>query len=166
MKKLSQRIFLILATALMVTSSLSTLAIFKAPVTQGGALADYQLSSTSLVQAGVDTPISNAPWALMVLAVVIAMVSLFTLLLTFYQNYELQKRSTLFNTIVTVGYLITYGGYFLYYQHALDAISSSLTWWGVAAPVVTLILLGMTLNSIRRTEAAVLREANSFRFRD
>lgn len=164
MKKISQRLFLILSAALMTGGALSTLATYKAPGADA-ILTDYFLGSTSLTD-GAGQTVSSMPWALMVLAVIVVAVSLFTLFLTAFQNYELQKRMTLFNLVLVVGYLITYIVFFLYYQHALEAVSSGLTWWGMAAPVVVLILQWMSFNAIRSTEAAVLKEATTFRLRD
>lgn len=142
--------------------SQSTLATFIAG--QDGRV--YDLTCWRLCDAVTDATVSGAPWALMVLAVVIVLASLFALFLVFYQNYALQKRVTIFNTLLVAGFLLTYGGFFIYYQNVLEAISGIPTWWAVAVPAVVLILQLMSFLAIRKKEAKVLAEAATFRLRD
>ncbi len=159
---MAQRLYLLLSAVLMAIVSQSTLATFIAG--QDGFC--YKLTCWRLLSVATDETVSGAPWALMVLAVIIVLASLFALFLAFYQNYALQKRTTIFNTLLVVGFLLVYGGYFIYYQSMLDAISSELTSWAVAVPVVVLILQLMSFFAIRKKEAKVLSEATTFRLRD
>ena len=101
-----------------------------------------------------------------VLAILVALLSLFALFLVFYQNYALQKRVTIYTMLVTVGFLLTYAGFYFYYKSQLNVITADVTWWAVAVPVVVLILLFMAFLAIRKKEASVIFEASSFRLRD
>ena len=157
---MAQKLYLLVSAVLMAVVSQSALAEF---VVQGDGLR-YSLSCLKLA-AGNET-LSYAPWALMALAVLIILCSLFTLFLVFYQNYALQKRMTIFTMLVILGFILTYGGFFFYYQSQLEAVASQITWWAVAVPVVVLILQFMAFLAIRKKEATVLFEASSVRLRD
>lgn len=157
---MAQRLYLLVSAILMAIVSQSTLAEF---VIQGDGVR-YSLTCLSLSADG--TALSYAPWALMVLSVLIVLCSLFTLFLVFYQNYALQKRMSIFTMLVVLGFILTCGGFFFYYQSRLEAVASQITWWAVAVPIVVLILQFMAFLAIRKKEAAVLFEASSFRLRD
>lgn len=157
---MAQRIYLLVSAVLMAIVSQSTLAGFWA---QGNG-AYYEL--TCLKLAAGEEVLSRAPWALMVLAILIVLLLLFTLFLVFYQNYALQKRMTIYTMLVTLGFMLTYGGYFFYYQHQLEAVATQVTWWAVAVPIVTLILQFLAFLAIRKKEASVMFDASSFRLRD
>lgn len=159
---MAQRLYLLLSAVLMAIVSQSTLATFIAG--QDGQ--PYELTCWKLYATATGETMSGAPWALMVLAIGIALVSLFGLFLVFYQNYALQKRVTIFNTLLVVGFLLTYAGFFFYYRGALEAVSGEPSWWAVAVPVVVLILQLMSFLAIRQKEAKVLAEATTFRLRD
>lgn len=161
MKNLFQRIYLFLSAVILVIVSQSSLVTF---ISRTDGL-PYSLDCMHLKSINNEI-MSSAPWAMMVLLIVIVAISLFTLLLTFFQNYELQKRLTIFNILVLVGFLVLYGIFYFYYKNKLDSIDSYIEWWVTAIPVVALILNIMTLNAIRSSEAAVLKEATSFRLRD
>lgn len=158
---MAQRIYLLVAAVLMAIVSQSTLATFYAR--QDGK--PYSLDCWNLESATGEV-LSGAPWALMVLAIIIVLVALFTLFLVFYQNYALQKRMTIFSILLVVGFLCTYGAFFFYYNHKLEAVSSEVTGWAIAAPVITLILFFMAFLAIRKKEADALADASSFRLRD
>ena len=159
---MAQRLYLLVSAVLMAIVSQSSLAHFL--VLDAGF--SYNLTCTKLVNSITGETVSGAPWALMVLAVLIILCSLFTLFLVFYQNYALQKRMTIFTMLVILGFIITYVGFFFYYQSQLEAVASQVTWWAVAVPIVVLILQFMAFLAIRKKEATVLFEASSFRLRD
>jgi len=154
-----QRIYLLLAAVLMGVVSQCTLATYMARVDA----VVYELGCWNLTDAAGQA-VSGAPWALMVLAVVVVLLSLFTLFLVFYQNYALQKRMTIFSMLVTLGFLVTFAGFYFYYGSQLEAVSSHLTIWSVV-PLVVMILQFMAFLSIRKKEADVLAEAANFRLR-
>lgn len=160
---MAQRLYLLVSAVLMIIVSQSTLATFVAR--ENGLV--YALDCTTLSSLAEGSEVlSRAPWALMVLAIVIVLLSFFALFLVFYQNYALQKRTVIFNILVTIGFMITYAAFFFYYKSMLEAISTVVTWWAIAVPVVVLILQFMSFLAIRKKEAAVLFDASSFRLRD
>lgn len=159
---MAQRLYLLLSAVLMAIVSQSTLATFIAG--QDGM--PYELTCWELCSAATGEAVSGGVWVLMVLAILITLVSLFALFLVFYQNYTLQKRVTIFNTLLVAGFLITYAGFFFYFRNALEAVSSEPSLWAVAVPAVVLILQLMSFLAIRKKEAKVLAEALNFRLRD
>lgn len=158
---MAQRLYLLVSAVLMAIVSQSRLAQF---VTRD--YVTYELTCWTLSERTTGEVVSNAPWALMVLAIGLSLLSLFTLFLVFYQNYALQKRLTIYNMLVTVGFLLTYAAFFFYYKSHLDVLLYDVTWWAIAVPVVVLILLFMAFLAIRKKEASVIFEASSFRLRD
>ena len=159
---MAQRLYLLVSAVLMAIVSQSSLAHFL--VLDAGF--SYNLTCTKLVNSITGETVSGAPWALMVLAILVALLSLFALFLVFYQNYALQKRVAIYTMLVTVGFLLTYAGFYFYYKNQLNVITAEITWWAVAVPVVVLILLFMAFLAIRKKEASVIFEASSFRLRD
>ena len=160
---MAQRIYLLVSAVLMIIVSQSNLAIYVAR--ENGAL--YALDCMNLSSVTNEAEVlSSAPWALMVLAIIIALASLFTLFLVFFQNYALQKRMTIFSMLLTLGFMLTYVAFFLYYKSQLEAVSAKMMSWAIAVPAVVLILLFMAFHAIRKKEAAVIFEASSFRLRD
>lgn len=157
-----QRFCLLASAVLMAIVSQSCLAGYVAR--DNGVL--YELTCWNLTDSTTGEVMSGAPWALMVLALGISLLSLFTLFLVFFQNYALQKQMSIYTMLVTVGFLLTFAAYFFYYKSHLDALAVEVTWWAVAVPVVVLILLFMALLAIRKKEASVILGASSFRLRD
>lgn len=162
MKKIVQRIYLILSAVALIVMSLSSFGTF----ISGTDGREYDFTSTSLVSLADNSVVSNMPWAILVLALLGAFIAFFTLFLTFFQNYELQKRLTIFNVLLMTGLLFVYLAFYLFFSNELDAIAFNACWWVSALPVVALILNVMAFNAIRSSEAAVLKEATSFRLRD
>lgn len=125
----------------------------------------YTLESTTLSNINGDVE-SNATWALLVTALLSALTSLFTLFLAFFQNYELQKRTSIFGLLLTVGFLLVYAFFFFYYKAELEATTSQVTLWSTASPLVAAILQAMAFQAIRKKESDILRKAMNFRLRD
>ena len=159
---MAQRLYLLISAILMAIVSQSGLANFIA--LEDGV--SYKLTCCKLLNSVTGEVVSRAPWALMVLAIFVALSLLFTLFLAFYQNYALQKRMSIFSMLVTVGFLLTYAGFFFYYKSRLVVLSADVTWWAVAVPIVVLILSFMAFLAISKKEASVIFGASSFRLRD
>lgn len=160
---MAQRLYLLVSAVLMIIVSQSRLATF---VARDNGL-EYALSCMKLSSVADESVVLNsAPWALMVLAIVLVLLSLFTLFLVFYQNYALQKRMTIYNMLISLGFILTYLVFFFYYDGKLEAIQSKMTLWAIAIPAVVFILQMMSFWAIRKKEASVLFEASSFRLRD
>ena len=104
-----------------------------------------------------------ASCALGILLIVSVLVSLFTLFVSLFQNYALQKRSAVFNSCVLAGYYIVMLGLVLILRGGPTMVALS---WQICLPLVSLILTMMSFSSIRLTEAKILARANNFRLRD
>lgn len=110
--------------------------------------------------------VSGAPWALTALAVLIALLSLFNLFLVFFQNYTLQKRMTVYTSLLVIGFLLTLGGFTLYFNGELETREMFFNWWTVVLPVVVIILQAMSFFAIGKKEADAIAESSTFRLRD
>ena len=106
---------------------------------------------------------SGASCALGVLLIVSALASVFTMFVSLFQNYALQKRSAIFNCCVLAGYYIVMLVFVLILRGDTRLVDLS---WQICLPLVALIFSAMSFSSIRLTEAKLLARANSFRLRD
>ena len=128
-------------------------------------LSIVELTNFSLrsVAVGQETVSSSASCALGILLIVSALVSAFTMFVSSFQNFSLQKRSAIFNTCLLAGYYIVMLVLVLILRDDVSMVKLN---WQVCLPLVSLILTVMSLASIRTTEAKMLARANSFRLRD
>ena len=106
---------------------------------------------------------SPAPCALGILLIVSALVSAFTMFISLFQNFALQKRSAVFNCCVLAGYYIVLLVFVLILRGDTRLVDLN---WQVCLPFVALIFFVMSFSSIRNTEARMLARANNFRLRD
>lgn len=106
---------------------------------------------------------SAAPCALGILLIVSALVSAFTMFVSLFQNFALQKRCAIFNSCLLAGYYILLLVFVLILRGDTRLVSMN---WQMCLPLVSLILTVMSLHSIRMTEARMLARANNFRLRD
>jgi hypothetical protein len=101
--------------------------------------------------------------ALGVLLIASALASAFTMFISLFQNFSLQKRSTIFNCCLQAGYYIVLLVFVLVLHTDTRMVNLD---WQVCLPLVSLILTAMSFYSIRMTEAKMLARANNFRLRD
>lgn len=106
---------------------------------------------------------SAAPCTLGILLIVSALVSAFTMFVSLFQNFALQKRSAIFNCCVLAGYYLVMLVFVLILRGDTRMVSLD---WQVCLPLVALILNAMSFASIRHAEAKMLARANNFRLRD
>ena len=106
---------------------------------------------------------SATPCVLGVLLIVSAVVSAFTMFVSLFQNFSLQKRSSIFNCLILAGYYVMFLVYVLILRGDTTFVNLG---WQVCLPLVSLILTAMSFYSIRMTEAKMLARANNFRLRD
>ena len=106
---------------------------------------------------------SAASCALGVLLIVSVMVSVFTMFVSLFQNFALQKRGAIFNCCVLAGYYIVLLVFVLILRGDTRMVDLS---WQICLPLVALILSAMSFSSIRMTEAKLLARASNFRLRD
>lgn len=109
-----------------------------------------------------DNTVSYVACALGVVLSFTILVNLFGLIISSFQNFELQKRTSILGVLLLTGYNI------------LLVISSLLLVSGANVkmepamlfPFIALILNAMCFMSARRTEAKILAKASGFRLRD
>ncbi len=152
---------LLAIVALIICMCTSSLITFVYQDASSVSMSNFVLHSVSMQQ--VEATSSAASCALGILLVVSALVSVFTMFVCLFQNFALQKRSTIFNTCVLAGYYIVLLVFVLVLRG--DTMMVDLG-WQVCLPLVSLILMVMSLSSIRNTEAKMLARANNFRLRD
>jgi len=117
----------------------------------------------SMAMGQVEPTSSAVSCALGVLLIVSALVGAFTMFASLFQNFSLQKRSSIFNCCVLAGYYIIFLVFVLILRGDTRMVDLN---WQVCLPLVSLILTAMSFYSIRTTEAKMLERANNFRLRD
>lgn len=117
----------------------------------------------SMAMGQVEPTSSAVSCALGVLLIVSALVGAFTMFVSLFQNFSLQKRSSIFNCCVLAGYYIIFLVFVLILRGDTRMVDLN---WQVCLPLVSLILTAMSFYSIRTTEAKMLERANNFRLRD
>lgn len=117
----------------------------------------------SMAMGQVEPTSSAVSCALGVLLIVSALVGAFTMFVSLFQNFSLQKRSSIFNCCVLAGYYIIFLVFVLILHGDTRMVDLN---WQVCLPLVSLILTAMSFYSIRTTEAKMLARANNFRLRD
>lgn len=117
----------------------------------------------SMAMGQVEPTSSAVSCALGVLLIVSALVGVFTMFVSLFQNFSLQKRSSIFNCCVLAGYYIIFLVFVLILRGDTRMVDLN---WQVCLPLVSLILTAMSFYSIRTTEAKMLARANNFRLRD
>ena len=95
--------------------------------------------------------------ALGVVLIFTALVNVFTLVISAFQNFELQKRCSILSALLLTGY------YILLLIASLLLIDVQIA---MIFPFIALVLNVMSFLSARRTEAAILAKASGFRLRD
>ena len=124
-------------------------------------MSNFALHTVSMATAEASS--SAASCALGVLLIVASLVSAFTMFVSLFQNFSLQKRSAIFNCCVLAGYYIVMLAFVLILRGGERSVNVN---WQVCLPLVALIFAVMSFSSIRHTEARMLARANNFRLRD
>ena len=116
------------------------------------------------VAAGQAEPTTSAgSCALGALLIVSILASAFTMFVSLFQNFSLQKRGAIFNCCLLGGYYIVLLVFVLILRADTRLVQMH---WQMCLPLVSLILAAMSFYSIRMTEAKMLARANNFRLRD
>ena len=129
-------------------------------------LASVSMTNFALhnVAAGQAEPTTSAgSCALGVLLIVSILASAFTMFVSLFQNFSLQKRSSIFNCCVLAGYYLVLLIFVLILRGDTRLVDFD---WELCLPLVALIFTAMSFYSIRMTEAKKLARANNFRLRD
>ena len=100
--------------------------------------------------------------ALGVVLIFTAIVNVFTLVISAFQNFELQKRCSILSALLLTGYYILL---LIASLLLIDGVSMAVQ-IAMMFPFIALVLNVMSFLSARRTEAAILAKASGFRLRD
>lgn len=109
-----------------------------------------------------DGEVSRSVMALGVLLIFAVAVNLFTLLVSLFSNFELQKRSVILSMLVLTGYYVL----LLICSLLLVSGASIVVDLPILYPFFALILNAVSFNLIRRQEAKIIARAAGFRLRD
>ena len=107
--------------------------------------------------------VSATSCALGILLIISSIISAFTMFVSLFQNFSLQKRCAIFNSCLLAGYYIVFLLIVLVLRGDTRFVDLG---WQICLPLVALILTVMSFHSIRMTEAKMLARANNFRLRD
>ncbi len=125
----------------------------------------YTINNFSLLTP--DGTTSYSVVALGVVLVVAVLVDAFGLFVSLFNNFELQKRSSILSMLLLTGYYILYALYvFLIIYSDETLLTLNLDDIAIFLPFVALIFNFMAFSSARRTEAQILAKASGFRLRD
>ena len=124
-------------------------------------MSNFALRSVQMPQGG--TISSYASCALGVVLIASVLTSAFCMFVSLFQNFSLQKRSTIFNCCLLTGYYIVLLAFVFILRSNTRLVDLN---WQICLPLISLILSAMSFYSIRMTEAKLLARANNFRLRD
>ena len=113
----------------------------------------------------IQQPDGSSSYAVCALGAVLiftALVNVFALFLSFFQNFELQKRVAILGVLLLTGYYLLLLIVSLLMIEGVDMTMELAT----ILPFIALILYVMSFLSTRRTEAKILATATGFRLRD
>lgn len=105
---------------------------------------------------------SYAVVALGVVLVAATLVNAFGLLVSLFNNFELQKRTSILSMLLITGYYVLL---LLFILLLLNDASLAVK-MEIMFPFISLVLGVLSFLSARRTEAAILAKATGFRLRD
>lgn len=131
------------------------------PITQ---FIEVNGATSVLTNFSILQPDGSASYVVCALGVVLifaALVDVFGLFISFFQNFELQKRVAILTSLLLTGYYLLL---LIFSLLLIDGVSMALM---VAAifPLVALVLNVMAFLATRRTEAKLLAKASGFRLR-
>lgn len=153
MKTYLHQLWLLAALALIVIDMFLPIAVLS---NQEGEF--LELTNFRMIWADGNT--NAAFWALGAILICTALVVLFELLLSGFQNFTLQKRSLVLSTILLGGYYVMY----LIYILCINNDAEYTITWGTLFPILAMVLNAMAFRGVCNAEAAIIRD--SFRLRD
>ena len=124
-------------------------------------MSNFALHSVLMPQG--ENASSCTSYALGVLLIASVLTCIFGMFVSLFQNFSLQKRSTIFNCCLLAGYYIVLLAFVLILRGDTHLVVLN---WKMCLPLISLILSVMSFYSIRITEAKLLARANNFRLRD
>lgn len=140
-----QTVYLLIVTALLITAMCLPVGIFTGI---NGSVSEFMNQGVFMeAEPGSD----SSPWGMFAILLLSAIISLATIFL--YKNRMLQIRMTVFNTIILIGYYLTFIVFMLVLQQRLEA-SYHLS-WGLCLPLIAIILNYLAIRAIGKDEVLV-----------
>ena len=152
------RFYQLMFVASLVLTVLALLAPMASFVEPDGAVAQM----TNFKYVASDGEVSMSVVALGIVLIFTAVVNLVGLLVSFYTNFELQKRTTILTMLLFAGYYVL----FLVYTLVLSSGTSMAMEVPMLYPFISLTLNLIAFLLIRRCEAKIIAKALGFRLRD
>lgn len=109
-----------------------------------------------------DGDVSRSVIALGAVLLLAVIVNAFSLVVSLFSNFELQKRTTILSLLLLAGYYIL----MLIYSFILLDDASLEVDLPILFPFFAIILNSVSFNLIRREEARIIAKASGFRLRD
>ena len=140
-----QTVYLLIVTALLITAMCLPVGTFTGA---NGSISEFMNQGVFMeTEPGSD----SSPWGMFAILLLSTIISLATIFL--YKNRMLQIRMTVFNTIILIGYYLTFIVFMLVLQKRLDA-SYHLS-WGLCLPLISIILNYLAIRAIGKDEVLV-----------
>ncbi len=153
------QLYYVLAAVLLVVAMCNSLLYILAP--DGAA---YTLGNFSLIKP--DGSASCSVVALGVVLIVATAVNAFGLFVSLFNNFELQKRSSILSVLLLTGYYILLLLYVLLVVKSDEATTTLSLEAAVMFPFTAIVLNVLSFLSARRAEAKIIAKASGFRLRD
>lgn len=138
-----QTVYLLIVTVLLIVAMCMPVGSF---TYADGSVAEFR-NLGIYMQNGID----SSPWGMFVILLLSAIIAFATIFL--FKNRILQIRMTVFNSILLIGYYLTFVVFMLILQKRLDA-SYHLA-WGICLPLICIILNYLAIRAIGKDEVLV-----------
>ena len=152
-----QTLYLLIVFILCIVSLCSTIGGYNYG---GEPIADFSNFTFKTLKDPFNNVNATGPWALGVIQIVVALLSLYTILK--FNKRVLQMRLTIFNIVLLCGYLLAYAFFAWIYKQKLDEVVDSaenhvsfLTKLTAIYPLVSVILCFLAFKGIRKDEKLV-----------
>ena len=162
MKFYIHHLYLLLAfVAIIVCLCSSALVTFGYSDMSSVVMGNFTMRSVIMPSGEISSSASSC--ALGILLIVSTLVNAFTIFVSLFQNFTLQKRSAVLNTILLAGYYIVLLVLVLIMKSDTSFVDMD---WKMVLPLIAMIFTSMSFYSIRMTEARKIAAATNFRLRD
>ncbi len=138
-----QSVYLLLVAVLLVVAMCMPVGSFT--------MADGQIASFTNLGVYSEIGCDSSPWGMFAILLLSAVIAFATIFL--FKNRILQIRMTVFNSVLLVGYYATFFVFMFVLKDRMDASFHSS--WGLAFPLVSLILNYLAIRAIGSDEVMV-----------
>lgn len=151
----SYQLFLLVSVALLVAALFMPVSVFVEPNGATAVLSNFSLQNPD----GSNSYMACAAGVVLVFS---ALVNAFTLFVSLFRNFELQKRAIVLSLLLFVGYYILEAIFML----LLCDTASVNVQLALLFPFMAIVLNALCFFAIRRAEAKIIASSMGFRLRD